>query len=73
MTRTPYPEEVLGSARMLALKIIITLLSLGVAACCAYGMSKIDPRIVDSGLSVIDSIKVRGLTSQASHLPYPKP
>ncbi|EIE18872.1 hypothetical protein COCSUDRAFT_45025 [Coccomyxa subellipsoidea C-169] len=40
---------------MTVLKTIITLLSLGVAASCAYGMSKVDPNLVDSGLSVIDS------------------
>ncbi|KAK9918047.1 hypothetical protein WJX75_000757 [Coccomyxa subellipsoidea] len=57
VTPTPFPDEVLGSGRMTVLKIIITLLSLGVAASCAYGMSKVDPKLVDSGLSVIDSTK----------------
>jgi hypothetical protein len=57
VTPAPFPEDILGSTRMAVLKAIITLLSLGVAACCAYGMSKIDPQIVDSGLGVINSVK----------------
>ncbi|CAL8463863.1 g3398 [Coccomyxa elongata] len=57
VTPSPFPDEVLGSARLIVLKIIITLLSLGVAASCAYGMSKVDPKLVDSGLGVIDSTK----------------
>lgn len=63
VTPNPFPDEVLGSSRMTVLKIIITLLSLGVAASCAYGMSKVDPKLVDSGLSVIDSTKVGCPTS----------
>lgn len=58
VTPSPFPDEVLGSTRLILLKIIITLLSLGVAASCAYGMSKVDPKLVDSGLGVINSIKV---------------
>ncbi|BDA48981.1 hypothetical protein COCOBI_13-0910 [Coccomyxa sp. Obi] len=57
VTPSPFPDEILGSARLTVLKLIITLLSLGVAASCAYGMSKVDPKLVDSGLGVIDSTK----------------
>ncbi|CAL8463865.1 g3400 [Coccomyxa elongata] len=57
VTPSPFPDEVLGSTRLILLKIRITLLSLGVAASCAYGMSKVDPKLVDSGLGVINSTK----------------
>lgn len=58
VTSAPFPEEILGSTRMTLLRIVVSLLSLGVAASCAYGMSKINPKLVDSGLGVIDSTKV---------------
>ncbi len=58
VTPSPFPEDILGSVRFIVLKLIITLLSLGVTASCAYGMSKVDPKLVDSGLGVIDSTKV---------------
>ena len=40
------------------MKVLIVLLSLGVCACCACGMSQIDPQLVSKGLSVINSLKV---------------
>ncbi len=54
----PYPEEILGTTRQAIIKAIIVLLSLGVCACCAYGMSQIDPQLVSKGLSVINNLKV---------------
>ena len=54
----PYPEEVLGTTRQAIIKAIIVLLSLGVCACCAYGISQIDPQLVSKGQSVINSLKV---------------
>ena len=51
-------EEILGSTRQAIMRAIIILLSLGVCACCAYGMSQIDPQLVSKGLSVINSLKV---------------
>ncbi|CAL5222903.1 g5332, partial [Coccomyxa viridis] len=53
----PYPEEILGTTRQAIIKAIIVLLSLGVCACCAYGMSQIDPQLVSKGLSVINNLK----------------
>ena len=58
MTPTPYPEEVLGTTRQFFIKLIIVLLGLGVCACCAYGMSQIDPELIPKGLNVITDLKV---------------
>ena len=58
MTPTPFPEEILGTARQLVIKVVIALLALGICACCAYGMSKIDPQLVNEGMSVINNLKV---------------
>ena len=40
------------------MKLIIVLLGLGVCACCAYGMSQIDPQLIPKGLNVITDLKV---------------
>ena len=40
------------------MKLVIVLLGLGVCACCAYGMSQIDPQLIPKGLNVITDLKV---------------
>ena len=40
------------------MKLTIVLLGLGVCACCAYGMSQIDPQLIPKGLKVITNLKV---------------
>ena len=58
VTPAPYPEEILGTCRQFILKIVVVVLSLGVCACCAYGMSQIDPQLVNKGMGAINSLKV---------------
>lgn len=43
---------------MITLKVLVVLLALGVAACCAYGMARIEPQLVGSGVDLLDSIQV---------------
>ncbi len=64
----PYPEEILGTTRQAIIKAIIVLLGLGVCACCAYGMSQIDPQLVSKGLNVINNLKVCCISSELHSL-----
>ena len=48
------------------MKLIIVLLGLGVCACCAYGMSQIDPQLIPKGLNVITDLKVTFIKLQQS-------
>jgi hypothetical protein len=43
---------------MITLKVLVVLLALGVAACSAYGMARIEPQLVSSGVDLLDSIQV---------------
>lgn len=42
-------------------RVLVTLMGIGVVASCIYGMTKVSPHLVSQGLSVVDSVKVRGL------------
>ena len=54
--------------RQFIMKLIIVLLGLGVCACCAYGMSLIDPQLIPKGLNVIADLKV--ILDQATTVSY---
>jgi len=51
-------SRVLGAARQSILEISIFLFGLGVCAYCPYGMSQIDPQLVNKGVGVINSLRV---------------
>ena len=42
-------------------RVLVTLMAIGVVSSCIYGMTKVNPHLVAQGLSVVDSVKVRGL------------
>ena len=42
-------------------RVLVTLMAVGVVSSCIYGMTKVNPHLVAQGLSVVDSVKVRGL------------
>ena len=44
-------------------RVLVTLMAIGVVASCIYGMTKVSPHLVSQGLSVVESVKVRGLAS----------
>ena len=42
-------------------RVLVTLMAIAVVSSCIYGMTKVNPHLVAQGLSVVDSVKVRGL------------
>ena len=42
-------------------RVLVTLMAIGVLSSCIYGMTRVNPHLVAQGLSVVDSVKVRGL------------
>ena len=64
----PNPEAVLAGRKMLLLRALVVLLSAGVIASCAYGMSQVEPQLVATGIALLDSVQV-WLTNTAASMP----
>ena len=57
------PAMFIRGRGMTVSRVLVTLMAIGVVASCIYGMTKVSPHLVAQGLSVVESVKVRGLAA----------